>query len=175
MIARQKEENICWGILTNLLALTEAMIFYLAALKRNTLIRTTSDAAPQCVWVDLPTGKTGSLGPVNLLHWSRLSLCALAVHNIVQKLDTVPLGEIWLTLPLTFHISFSFPLCKFLLLLLLLPLLSEPEWLQTLVEASAFSLGSVWTHITLSLVILRLCVCVYERMFLRREPRRSYQ
>lgn len=67
-------ENIWLGILKNLLALTEAMTFYLAALKHTTLIRASIEAAPRFFSADLPTGKPGTLGPVNLLHCSRLSL-----------------------------------------------------------------------------------------------------
>lgn len=37
--ARQREENISWGILRDPLALTEAKTFYLAALKHTTHIR----------------------------------------------------------------------------------------------------------------------------------------
>ncbi len=161
LIVRQKKENICWGILKDLLALTEAMTFYLAALKCTLLNRASSAAAPQRFSADLPTGKPGTLGPVNLLHCSRLSLWALAVYNTVQKLDTIPFAGIWLTLALTFHISFSFLFCKFHFLL---PLLSEPDWLQALAEASALPVGSVWTHITLSLAIQRVCACLWARV-----------
>lgn len=82
--ARQRWETISWGILRNLLALTEAMTFYLAAPKHTTLIRAFSD--PQLI---CPQPNQSLCHQVlydqSVFTTDPGTACALAVYNIVQN------------------------------------------------------------------------------------------
>lgn len=96
----------------------EAMTSYVAALKRTTLNRSSSEAAPQCFSVDLSIGKpmfvTKYFRPCQSSPLISAQPVSTARLQHYANLETFPSTRTGLTLALTFHISFS--ICLFLFL-----------------------------------------------------------